>query len=338
MFTEFIKKVTYGNSLTENEAEQAMQLIMEGRATPAQIGAFLTALVCKGENEEEIAGFARTMRHFAIAVKGPKGLVDTCGTGGDGKFTYNISTAAAFIVAGLGIPVAKHGNRSVSSRAGSADVLEALGVNIDLSPEGVEACLNEVGLGFIFAPRFHQAMRHAAGPRKEIGIRTVFNLLGPLTNPACPDYQLVGVYAPHLTEPVASVLSRLGCKEAFVVHGMDGLDEVTLAAPTKVTRVKGGVQETFIFHPRDAGMSLVPLGELVGQGAQENARIIREVLAGRRGPKRDAALVNAAFALWAAGVVSDVKEGITMARESVDSGKAAGKLEELIRFTRSWAA
>lgn len=339
MLPEYIHKVVEGHSLTEAEAEKAMEVIMGGEATPAQIGAFLTALRLKGETAEEIAGFARTMRRLAEPLNSRhRVLVDTCGTGGDGRHTFNISTAAAFVVAGAGIPVAKHGNRSVSSRAGSADVLEALGVRIDLPPSAVGACLEEVGIGFLFAPAFHKAMKHAAAPRREIGIRTVFNLLGPLTNPAGAPYQLVGVYAPELTETVATVLGRLGCRRAFVVHGSDGLDEVTITGPTKVTRLENSAVETFTFYPEEVGIKPARPEDLSGGTAADNAGIIREVLKGRPGPARDVVVLNAAFALLAAGVVASVQEGIEMAEESIDSGAAYGKLVALASFSESGAA
>ncbi|MGI9953515.1 anthranilate phosphoribosyltransferase [Moorellaceae bacterium AZ2] len=339
MLPEYIHKVVAGHSLTEAEAETAMEVIMGGEATPAQIGAFLTALRLKGETVEEITGFARTMRRLAEPLNSRhRVLVDTCGTGGDGRHTFNISTAAAFVVAGAGIPVAKHGNRSVSSRAGSADVLEALGVRIDLPPAAVAACLEEVGIGFLFAPAFHKAMKYAAAPRREIGIRTVFNLLGPLTNPAGAPYQLVGVYAPELTETVATVLGRLGCRRAFVVHGSDGLDEVTITGPTKVTRLENGSVETFIFYPEEVGIKPVQLQDLSGGTAADNAGIIQGVLEGRPGPARDVVVVNAAFALLAAGAAASVREGMKMAAESIDSGAAYGKLAALANFSESWAA
>lgn len=339
MLAEYIRKVVAGQSLTEVEAAKAMEAIMEGQATPAQIGAFLTALRLKGETVDEITGFARTMRRLAVPLKVRRQvLVDTCGTGGDGSHTFNISTAAAFVVAGAGVPVAKHGNRSVSSCAGSADVLEALGVRVDLPPAGVEECLEKVGMGFLFAPSFHKAMKHAAGPRREIGIRTVFNLLGPLTNPAGAPYQLVGVYGPELTETVASVLGRLGCRRAFVVHGSDGLDEITITGPTKITRLEEGSLETFFFDPAEIGIGPVAPEELLGGTAADNAEIIRGVLEGRPGPARDVVVVNAAFALMAAGVASSVREGMALAARSIDTGAAHGKLAALIRFTESWAA
>lgn len=339
MLQEYLHKVVSGYSLTEAEAEAAMGIIMSGEATPAQIAAFLTALRLKGETVEEITGFARTMRRLAEPLNSRhRVLVDTCGTGGDGRHTFNISTAAAFVVAGAGIPVAKHGNRSVSSRAGSADVLEALGVRVDLPPSAVAACLERVGIAFLFAPAFHKAMRHAAAPRREIGIRTVFNLLGPLTNPAGAPYQLVGVYAPELTETMATVLGRLGCRRAFVVHGSDGLDEVTITGPTKVTRLENGSVETFIFYPEEVGIKSAKLQDLSGGTAADNAGIIKEVLEGRPGPAREVVLLNAAFALLAAGVVASVQEGMKMAAESIDSGAASGKLAALASFSESGAA
>ncbi|MBE3582342.1 MAG: anthranilate phosphoribosyltransferase [Thermoanaerobacteraceae bacterium] len=339
LLSEYIHKVVAGHSLTEAEAEKAMEVIMGGQATPAQIGAFLTALRLKGETVEEITGFARTMRRLAEPLHSrQRVLVDTCGTGGDGRHTFNISTAAAFVVAGAGVPVAKHGNRSVSSRAGSADVLEALGVRVDLPPAAVEACLEKVGIGFLFAPAFHKAMKHAAGPRREIGIRTVFNLLGPLTNPAGAPYQLVGVYGPELTETVASVLGRLGCRRAFVVHGSDGLDEITITGPTKITCLEDGSLATFLFDPEEVGIKPVGLQELLGGTAADNAEIIRGVLEGRPGPARDVVVVNAAFALMAAGAAASVGEGMQLAAESIDTGAAYDKLAALVNLTESWAA
>ncbi|MDN5347654.1 MAG: anthranilate phosphoribosyltransferase [Clostridia bacterium] len=339
MMRRVISRLVAGESLSEEEARQAMDCIMSGEATPAQIAAFLTALRIKGETVEEISGFARSMRQKAVPlVTRHLFCLDTCGTGGDGKQTFNISTAAAFVLAGGGIPVAKHGNRSVSSRCGSADVLEALGVQVDLSAEAAAACLDAVGISFLFAPAFHGAMKYAAGPRREIGIRTAFNLLGPLTNPAGAVYQVAGVYAPELTEVVAEVLGRLGSRRAYVVHGSDGMDEVTLSGSTKVTELNEGRIRTFYVEPEDAGLPRAELQEVRGGDAAENARIILDVLCGKPGVARDIVLFNAAFGFMAAGMADDVREGVRLAAVSIDSGAALGKLEEMRAFTRSWAA
>jgi anthranilate phosphoribosyltransferase len=339
MMRRVISKVVAGEHLAEDEARQVMELIMDGEATPAQIGAFLAALAAKGETVEEISGFALTMRRKALPLETKHSFcVDTCGTGGDGKGTFNISTAVAFVLAGMGIPVAKHGNRSVSSHCGSADVLEALGVEINLPPEAVAACLDHVGVGFLFAPIFHQAMKHAAAPRREIGIRTAFNLLGPLTNPAGAAYQVVGVYDPELTEVLAQVLHRLGCRRAFVLHGSDGLDEATISGATKVTELNDGVIRTCYINPADAGLPPASLKEIQGKDASYNARIILEVFSGKPGPARNVVLLNAAFGFIAAGKAMDLREGVEMAALSIDSGAALAKLEEMREFTRRWGA
>lgn len=334
MIRETIAKLVAREDLTEMEAEQVMDEIMSGRATAAQIAAFLTALRLKGETAEEITGFARAMRRHATTVRTKHPLVmDTCGTGGDGTGTFNISTAAALVVAGAGVPVAKHGNRSVSSRCGSADVLEALGVNLELSPPALEECLDEVGIAFLFAPVLHGAMKHAAAPRREIGIRTVFNVLGPLTNPAGVQVQVVGVYAPELVPLLARVLVRLGTRRAFVVHGAGGLDEVSLAGPAIVAEVNEGRINEYLLDPADYGFARVPVEALAGGNPQENAAFIREVLRGVPGPRRDAVLINAALGLVAAGRANDLKEGLNLAAASIDSGAAQAKLEELVSFT-----
>ncbi|GAW90992.1 bifunctional glutamine amidotransferase/anthranilate phosphoribosyltransferase [Calderihabitans maritimus] len=336
---DILEKLVNGIDLSEEEAQETMERIMEGKATPSQIASFLTALRIKGETVEEITGFARTMRAKAERVEVDiSGLVDTCGTGGDGRNTFNISTTAAFVVAGAGLPVAKHGNRSVSSRCGSADVLESLGVNIDMAPSQVARCLKEVGVGFLFAPRFHGAMKYAVQPRREIGIRTVFNILGPLTNPAGAQAQVVGVFHPDLTEVMAQVLQRLGCRRAFVVHGTDGLDEVTLTGPSKITRLEGDEISTFFLEPEEVGLERGRLEDIQGGSAEINAAIARQVLEGRPGPCRDVVLLNAAFGLMAGGLVDTVREGIALAAESIDSGAARQKLLDLIEFSRSSAA
>ncbi|MBC7342035.1 MAG: anthranilate phosphoribosyltransferase [Clostridia bacterium] len=339
MMRQAINRLVAGESLGEIEAEAIMGLIMSGEATPAQIGALLAALRLKGETVEEITGFARAMRSMAQPVAASRpALIDTCGTGGDGSHTFNISTIAALVLAGAGITVAKHGNRSVSSRCGSADVLEALGVKVDLPPVAASRCLDQVGIGFLFAPAFHQAMRYAAGPRKEIGIRTVFNLLGPLTNPAAPPYQVVGVYDADLTEIVAAVLGRLGCRRAFVVHGGDGLDEVTTTGTSKITRLDQDRVETFYLDPEQVGLRRARPEDLAGGNAQENADIARRVLSGEKGPRRDVVLLNAALGLVAAGAAADLAAGLAAAAQSIDSGAAMEKLEAMIEFSQSWAA
>ncbi len=331
--------IVKGTHLTESEAEVVLNEVMEGRATAAQIGAFLTAMRLKGETVPEITGFVRAMRSKAFCINAClENLVDTCGTGGDGSNSFNISTTAAFVVAGAGVPVAKHGNRSVSSRCGSADVLEELGVEVELSPTAVEKCLNETGIAFMFAPRFHEAMKYAAGPRREIGIRTVFNILGPLTNPAGARAQVLGVYDASLTEVMAAVLQRLGSSCAYVVHGCDGLDEITITGETKVTELRNNRIRTFSIAPEQVGLQRAPLESIRGGTAKENARLTRAVLLGEKGPCRDIVLLNSAFALMAAGRVSSPREGIELSFESIDSGAAYKKLQELAEFSRSSAA
>jgi anthranilate phosphoribosyltransferase len=334
MIKEAIAKVVERKDLTEDEMVSVMREIMDGEATPSQISSFITALRMKGETVDEITGAARVMREKSLKVtaKDPV-VVDTCGTGGDESFTFNISTAAAFVVAGAGVTVAKHGNRSVSSRSGSADVLRTLGVKIEAEVEKVEECLDAIGIGFLFAPIMHGAMRHAVGPRGEIGIRTIFNILGPLTNPAGARYQLMGVYRSELTEMLAQVLSNLGSIRAFVVSGNDGLDEITLTTETKVSELKDGAVNTYYIKPEDFGMAPCKPFDLVGGESDENARVIRRVLSGEKGPKRDVVVLNAAAAIAASGKARDIKDGIPMAEEAIDSGKALEKLERLIEIT-----
>lgn len=327
MIKEAISILIEKIDLSEAEMAEAMREIMEGKATDAQIGAFLTALRLKGETIDEITGAAKVMREKALSIKAPAGTVDTCGTGGDMAHTFNISTTAAFIVSGAGIPVAKHGNRSVSSKSGSADVLQALGVNIELPPERIEKSLIEVGFGFLFAPFFHGAMKYALGPRREIGIRTVFNILGPLTNPAGAKYQVLGVYSSDLTETMAKVLGNLGCIHAFVVHGEDGLDEITITGKTKVSELKGGKVENYFIEPSDFGIKTGSIEDLLGGESKENAEITINILKGEKGPKRDIVLLNASAAIVASGKAKDLKEGIAIAERSIDSGAALRKLE-----------
>lgn len=331
-----IASLLEGRNLTQPEAEAVMEQIMAGRATPAQIGGFLIALRLKGETADEVTGLARAMRRNAVSVHSRQPLlVDTCGTGGDGVGTFNISTTTAFVVAGAGLAVAKHGNRSVSSRCGSADVLQALGVNLELSPEEVATCIDEVGIGFLYAPLLHPAMRHAIGPRREMGVRTVFNLLGPLTNPAGAQVQVVGVYDANLTEMMAQALGSLGCKAAFVVHGADGLDELSTTGLNRVSQLRDGQVHTFTLDPLELGLPRATLSDLKGGDGEENAAILRAVLAGRPGPQRDVVLLNAASVLVAGGVAVNLGEGVSMAAQSIDSGAAMDKLEALIAFTNA---
>ncbi|MGD2205485.1 MAG: anthranilate phosphoribosyltransferase [Anaerolineae bacterium] len=331
-----IAHVLASKNLTEADAEAVMGQIMAGKATPAQIGGFLIALRVKGETVAEVTGFARAMRRNAVAVR-PRCdfLVDTCGTGGDGAGTFNISTTAAFVVAGAGPAVAKHGNRSVSSRCGSADVLQALGVNLDQSPQAVADCIDEVRIGFLFAPRLHPAMKHAIGPRREMGVRTVFNILGPLTNPAGAQVQVLGVYDGALTEMVAHVLGSLGSRAAFVVHGADGLDELSTTGPNRVSQLQDGQVHTFALDPQALGLPRAAPTDLLGGDVEENATLTRAVLAGKSGPHRDVVLLNSAAALVAAGVGVDLDQGLALAARSIDSGAAQARLEALVAFTNN---
>lgn len=334
MIREFIARAAAGEDLGFPGARAAMEEIMEGRATDAQIAAFITALRMKGESVEELAGCAQVMREKATPVAATRRpLVDTAGTGGDGAGTFNISTAAAFIIAGAGLPVAKHGNRSISSRCGSADVLEALGVNLELSPAEVARCIDEAGIGFLFAPRLHGAMKYAAGPRRQIGIRTIFNVLGPLTNPAGAEIQVVGVYDGRLTEKVAGVLGYLGTKRALVVHGHGGLDEISLAGPTRVSEVDEGRVKTYTIEPADLGLQRAGVEALSGGTAAENACYLEQILQGGTGPRRDVALANAAPALLAAGLAGNLAEAAQLAARVVDSGAALARLQGLREFT-----
>jgi anthranilate phosphoribosyltransferase len=334
MIKEAIAKVITRTNLTEAEAEAAMREIMQGEATDAQIASYITALRMKGETVEEITGSARVMREKAVPIRlDAKYQVDTCGTGGDMAHTFNISTTAAFVVAGAGVTVAKHGNRSVSSKSGSADVLQALGVNIEIPSHRVEECMREVGIGFLFAPMMHLAMKYAIGPRREIGIRTLFNILGPLTNPAKVTSQIMGVYAADLTAPLAQALGKLGATHAFVVHGMDGLDEITITDKTKVSEFVNGTVKDFFIQPSEFGMATAKKDDLKGGDAKENAVITIEVLKGKKGVRRDIVLLNAAAGLVASGRAADLKEGIKLAAESIDSSTALKKLEDLKAFT-----
>jgi anthranilate phosphoribosyltransferase len=329
--------VNQGRSLSEEEAAGVMEEIMSGEATPAQLAAFLVALRLKGETMEEIAGMARVMRAKALRVpfEGAS-LLDTCGTGGDRMGTFNVSTAAAFVAAGAGAIVAKHGNRAMTSQCGSADVLEALGARIDLPPEGVAHCLREVGVGFMFAPAFHPAMRFAAGPRREIGVRSVFNILGPLTNPAGAKAQVLGVADPAIGEKMTQVLGRLGCHHALVVHGEDGLDEMTLGGPSLVYELKEGDIRSYRVTPEEVGLRPASGQAVKGGSPQENAAAIRAVFSGEPGPLRDIVLLNSAAALVAVDKVASLAEGVTLAAQAIDSGAAGEKLDRFIEVTVSF--
>ncbi len=325
-----IARLIEEQNLTRDQMVGTMNQIMSGGATDAQIGGFLVALRLKGETAEEIAGAAEVMREKATRIVTRHAtVVDTCGTGGDGSGTFNISTAAAFVVAGAGLCVAKHGNRAATSLCGSADVLKELGVNIEAAPETVVRCLDEVGIGFLFAPALHGAMKYAIVPRRELGVRTVFNALGPLTNPAGATRHLIGVYSRSLTGRLAEVLRTLNSERAFVVHGLDGLDEITTTGPTQVSELKNGTVSTYEIRPEDLGIARATTGDLAGGNAETNAAILRRVLNGEPGGRLDVVLLNAAAAIVAGGAADDLPAGIALAREAVDSGRAMEKLEEL---------
>ena len=334
MIRDAIDALVSGRSLSIEEAVLVMREVMEGEATPAQLGAFLTALRIKGETPEEIAGMATVMREKALAVEVDGPLVDTCGTGGDGKGTFNISTAAAFVAAASGLRVAKHGNRAASGTCGSADILESLGVKLELDPKGVRRCIEEIGMGFMFAPMFHPAMRYAAPVRREIGIRTVFNILGPLTNPAGADSQLLGIADPALGDKMAQVLSLLGTRHSLVVHGEDGLDELTLGATNRVWDVEQGQTRSYSVTAKDVGLPTIPADQLRGSTAEENAAILRRLFAGEQGPLRDVVLFNSAAVLMVGGKAEDLKEGIQLAAQAIDSGEAVRKVNGLVELSQ----
>ena len=339
MFPPLIEKLRRQEDLTTEEAAAAMSAIMRGEAAQAQIAGLLVGLSIKGERPSELVGFAQTMRANAVAITPPKGPVfDTCGTGGDRSGTFNISTASAIVLAACNMRIAKHGNRSVSSQCGSADVLEALGVNIQAAPAIVEQCLSEVGVAFLFAPTFHPAMKHAAQARKDLGVRTAFNLLGPLTNPARPSRQIVGVPRPELTELLARSLSLLGSERAWVVHGADGLDELSTTGYTKVSESRGHSVQTFYVHPADFGLAKASPESLKGGDAAKNARIVKAVLSGEAGPPRDVVLLNAGAALFVAGAADTVKAGIAKAADAIDSGAAMDVLNKLIAVSNRGAS
>jgi len=334
MIREAIEKVVKRINLTEAEMRGVFDEIMSGRRAPEEIQAFLSALKMKGETVEEIAGAAKVMREKAVRIDVGRGIVlDTCGTGGSSINTFNISTAAALVVAGRGIKVAKHGNRSASGHCGSADVLEALGVKIDIPPEAVAGCIKEIGIGFLFAPVFHSAMKHAAAPRKAIGGKTIFNILGPLSNPAHATHQVIGVCDAKLTEVMAAVLKNLGTKRALVACGSDSLDEITITGKTKITELKGGGVNTYYVSPEDFGMKKAGLEDIKGYGAKENADILLSVLKGEKSPRRDIVLMNAGAGLLCVDAAKDLKEGSHLAAEAIDSGAALEKLHKLIELT-----
>jgi anthranilate phosphoribosyltransferase len=346
IITEALRRLVERRDLTRIEAAAAMEAIMSGAATNAQIAAFLTALRMKGETVEELIGFAQVMRQKVVRIRtradevagltgtGREMLIDTCGTGGDATGTFNVSTATSFVVAGSGLRVAKHGNRSVSSLCGSADVVETLGINLDLPPQKVARCIDEVGIGFLYAPLLHTAMKHVMPARREMGVRTVFNMLGPLTNPAGANAQVIGVYAAALTEPLARVLAELGTIRAFVVHGSDNLDEISNTGESRISEVREGVVRTSTVRPEDFGLPCASIGDLLGGDREQNAEIIRAILGGDPGPRREIVLMNAAAALVAGARARDLKEGVELAARSIDTGAARGKLEQLVRFTR----
>ncbi len=337
MIREAIDAVVSGRSLSMEDAATVMREVMEGGASPAQLAAFLTGLRVKGETVEELAGFAMVMRDKSLKVNGGGQVVDTVGTGGDGQNTFNISTATAFVAAGAGLKVAKHGNRAASSSCGSADVLEALGVKIDLPPEGVERCIKEIGIGFMFAPTFHPAMRHAAPVRREIGIRTVFNILGPLTNPAGARSQLVGVAYPGLGQKVAQVLRLLDTHHSMIVHGDGGLDEITLSGDTSVWEVRDGELREWKVSVEDTGLPKRSIQEIRGGAKEQNADAMRRLFQGAPGPVRDYVLVNSAAVLLVGELVRNLREGITLAAEVIDSGAALEKLESLAELSQQAA-
>lgn len=334
MIKEAISKLVEKVDLTEYEAESAMREIMEGEATPAQIASYITALRMKGETVDEITGSAKVMREKAIRIRvDDPSVVDTCGTGGDRLHTFNISTTVAFVVAGTGITVAKHGNKSVSSKSGSADLLKALGVKLDIPPSKVEDCVNEIGIGFLFAPMFHGAMKHALAPRQEIGIRSIFNILGPLTNPAGASIQVLGVYAEELTDLLARVLINLGSRHCFVVHGMDGLDEITITERTKISEGCDGRVSGYFVDPTNFKLATGRIKDLIGGDAGDNARITEDILNGSKGVKRDIVLLNSAPAIMACNKTKSWEDAMAIAVESIDSGAALEKLKSLRAFT-----
>ena len=329
----FLARIRDGKSLSEVEATEAFDIIMSGAATPDQLGGFLMGMSVRGETTDEITGAARIMRRKAATISAPMGAIDTCGTGGDGQGTLNISTAVSFVIAACGVPVAKHGNRAASSKSGAADVLEALGVNVMVDPEAVERVLAEHGIGFLMAPKHHAAMRHVVGTRKELGVRTIFNLLGPLANPAGVKHQLLGVYHADWLEPMATVLGRLGSESAWVVHGSDGLDELTITGPSEVAELRNGVVQRFTVAPEDAGLTRASANAVRGGTPEHNAAALKELLNGAKGAYRDIVVLNAAAALIVANRAADLRTGVSYAQTVLDNGEAKAKLDALITAT-----
>ncbi len=334
-FKALIAKVATGATLTREESSNVFDRMMSGEATPSQMGAILMALRVRGETVDEITGAVSAMREKMLRVDAPANAVDVVGTGGDASGSYNISTCAAFIVAGAGVPVAKHGNRALSSRSGAADVLSALGINIELTPEDVGRCIREAGIGFMFAPAHHPAMKNVGPTRVELGTRTIFNLLGPLSNPAGVRRQLVGVFSRHWIEPLAQVLKNLGAERVWVAHGSDGLDEITTSGPTAVAALENGKVHVFEITPESVGLKRVKADMLKGADAQANANALKAVLEGKDGPYREVSLLNAAAALVIAGAATDLKDGVAVAKKSIDSGEAEGRLDRLIAVSNS---
>ena len=333
MYKELMTKIIAREDLSKSQMYDLMNLILDGELTSTQIGGFMTAMACKGETFEELAGAAECMRSKAMRIQplvGP--IVDTCGTGGDGSDTFNVSTASAIVAAGAGVKIAKHGNRSVSSKCGSADVLEQLGLNLAVDVETVEMSVNEIGIGFMFAPNYHKAMKHAGPPRKEIGLRSIFNMLGPLTNPAGADRQVLGVFKAELTEMFAEALNLLGAKRAFVVHGHDGLDEISVCGPTRISELVNGSVKTYDLYPEQYIGEIYDPEELVGGGPEVNAGIVSDILDGKPGACRDIVVLNSAAAIVAADLATDLRVGIAAAQDSIDSGKAKEKLQQLVNY------
>ena len=335
MIKEAIGKAIEGRELTVEEAARAMDEIMSGEATGAQIGAYLAALRMKGETPDEITGSARVMREKGEKIRADGDVMDIVGTGGDCAYTFNVSTVSSIVAAAAGLRIAKHGNRSVSSKCGSADVLEALGIRIDLSPAQVEKVLRDTGICFMFAQVFHKSMKHAAGPRKELGVRTIFNILGPLSNPAGASLQLLGVYDESLCEPLARVLGNLGVRRAMTVYGRAGLDEISLCGETEVCELSDGRLHRYVLRPEDFGLAACTMEDLKGGDARENAAIARRILAGEKGPKRDMVLINTAAALYIAGIRGSLRECVELAAQTIDSGRAAAKLAEFAAATQA---
>ena len=331
----FIAKLASKENLTRNESQSAFDIIMSGNATPAQIGGILLALRIKGETVEEISGAVQSLRSKMSPVSAPADAIDIVGTGGDGHGTYNISTTVAFVVAGCGVPVAKHGNRNVSSKSGAADVLSALGVKLDIEPEQISKCIHEAKIGFLFAPQHHPAMRFVGPTRQELGVRTIFNVLGPLCNPAGVKRQLIGVYSKHLVEPVANVLKELGSKHLWVVHGADGMDEITTTGTTFVAELKNDNIKTFEVSPTDVGLNLVSITDLKGEDAQKNANALKDVLRGEQNAYRDIVLMNSGAALTVSGLADSFEQGINLASKSIDDGLALKSLNKLIEVSNA---